>query len=155
MTGTSAGTLEETQPASALEVSEEVQSHAAVGVASVNAAAVSASASAANANVGATGADAGAASASAGAASTSAGAAIKECPVCKTTLFGDMDTCYGCMYRFGSSPNLEAPPAESPSAQVDALGMVSAKDDYLFNKFLVEFHSFLGDFIANRKIDVD
>lgn len=32
---------------------------------------------------------------------------MKTCPVCKTTLFDDMDTCYGCMYRFGSNRALE------------------------------------------------
>lgn len=26
---------------------------------------------------------------------------MKTCPVCKSRLFDDMDTCYGCMYRFG------------------------------------------------------
>ncbi|MDO4290909.1 MAG: hypothetical protein Q4C41_06750 [Eggerthellaceae bacterium] len=32
---------------------------------------------------------------------------MKTCPVCRTTLFDDMDTCYGCMYRFGSNAALE------------------------------------------------
>lgn len=27
---------------------------------------------------------------------------LKICPTCKTFVFEDMDTCYGCMYRFGS-----------------------------------------------------
>lgn len=26
---------------------------------------------------------------------------MKTCPVCKATVFDDMDTCYGCMHRFG------------------------------------------------------
>lgn len=26
--------------------------------------------------------------------------AVKTCPVCKTKLFEDMDTCFGCMHRF-------------------------------------------------------
>lgn len=34
--------------------------------------------------------------------------ALKQCPVCKTQLFADMDTCYNCMYMFGSNPELEA-----------------------------------------------
>lgn len=29
---------------------------------------------------------------------------LKICPTCKTMVFADMDTCYGCMYRFGSDP---------------------------------------------------
>ncbi len=32
---------------------------------------------------------------------------MKVCPVCKTTLFEDMEVCYGCMYHFGSDPELE------------------------------------------------
>ena len=33
---------------------------------------------------------------------------MKICPVCESTLFDDMDTCFGCLYRFGSDPALEA-----------------------------------------------
>lgn len=32
---------------------------------------------------------------------------LKLCPTCKTFVFDDMDTCYGCMYRFGSDPERE------------------------------------------------
>ena len=32
---------------------------------------------------------------------------MKTCPVCKTQLFDDMEVCYGCMYTFGSKPELE------------------------------------------------
>lgn len=32
---------------------------------------------------------------------------MKTCPVCKTSLFDDMEVCYGCMYTFGSKPELE------------------------------------------------
>lgn len=32
---------------------------------------------------------------------------MKTCPVCKTSLFDDMEVCYGCMYAFGSKPELE------------------------------------------------
>lgn len=28
---------------------------------------------------------------------------MKQCPVCKSNVFDDMDTCYGCMYRFKES----------------------------------------------------
>ena len=28
---------------------------------------------------------------------------MKVCPVCKARVFGDMDTCYGCLHRFDSS----------------------------------------------------
>lgn len=40
---------------------------------------------------------------------------MKTCPICNTTLFDDMETCYGCMYTFGSKPELEAK-AHKPSA---------------------------------------
>lgn len=36
------------------------------------------------------------------------GTSMKVCPVCESTLFDDMDTCFGCLYRFGSDPALEA-----------------------------------------------
>ena len=32
---------------------------------------------------------------------------LKMCPTCKTWVFADMDTCYGCMYRFGTDPERE------------------------------------------------
>ena len=32
---------------------------------------------------------------------------MKTCPICNTTLFDDMEVCYGCMYSFGSKPELE------------------------------------------------
>ncbi|WP_302962152.1 hypothetical protein [uncultured Adlercreutzia sp.] len=32
---------------------------------------------------------------------------MKICPTCMSKLFDDMDTCYGCMYRFGSDPERE------------------------------------------------
>lgn len=32
---------------------------------------------------------------------------LKLCPTCKTWVFADMETCYGCMYRFGSDPERE------------------------------------------------
>lgn len=33
--------------------------------------------------------------------------ATKECPVCKTRLFADMDTCYGCLHDFREDPIVE------------------------------------------------
>lgn len=32
---------------------------------------------------------------------------MRICPVCESALFDDMDTCFGCLYRFGSDPALE------------------------------------------------
>jgi len=32
---------------------------------------------------------------------------MKICPACKSKLFDDMDTCFGCMYRFGTDPERE------------------------------------------------
>lgn len=42
---------------------------------------------------------------------------VKTCPVCHARLFADMDTCFNCMYRFGSNPALEAKAAERAQAQ--------------------------------------
>lgn len=33
---------------------------------------------------------------------------LKLCPTCRTWVFEDMDTCYACMYRFGTDPAREA-----------------------------------------------
>lgn len=41
---------------------------------------------------------------------------MKTCPICNTTLFDDMDVCYGCMYSFGSKPELERKAQEAASA---------------------------------------
>lgn len=43
---------------------------------------------------------------------------VKTCPVCRARLFVDMDTCFNCMYRFGSNLALEAKAAERAHAQV-------------------------------------
>lgn len=113
---------------------------------------------------------------------TAAKATIKKCPICKTTLFGDMDICYGCMYRFGSDPEIEArfasasgdtcafewavpeidmqkapnAPASVPAASGTSMfGALNDGNSCLFNKFIVELHSFLGDFLADRSVHVD
>lgn len=38
----------------------------------------------------------------------------KECPICKAKVFADMDTCFGCMYRFEDN--------------VGVLGSITAKE---------------------------
>ena len=32
---------------------------------------------------------------------------MKTCPVCKATVFDDMDVCYGCLYRFSATPGAQ------------------------------------------------
>lgn len=92
-------------------------------------------------------------------------AIIKHCPVCNTTLFEDMDTCYGCMYKFGSNPELEMGAAQMQSIQTNQeLNLQEVvpifreqpgfQDGCLFNKFLVEFHGFLGKFLADCKVNI-
>ena len=49
---------------------------------------------------------------------------MKTCPVCRTMLFDDMDTCYGCMYRFGSNVALE----EKVKREIDAAGKGAAEE---------------------------
>ncbi len=50
-------------------------------------------------------------------------AGTKLCPICNARVFSDMDTCYNCMYLFGSKPELEqeATRSETPSVAHDAL----------------------------------
>ncbi len=81
---------------------------------------------------------------------------FKRCPVCKTSVFADMDVCYNCMYRFGSNEKLESvsqkcigPDSAAGSAAPSARGA-----DLLFSEFLVEFERFLGDFLADRVVDI-
>lgn len=45
---------------------------------------------------------------------------MKICPVCKTSLFDDMEVCYGCMYAFGSKPDLEQRVAEQSAQEQQA-----------------------------------
>ena len=47
---------------------------------------------------------------------------MKECPSCKAWCFDDMETCFGCLHRFGREEDEQA----SPSAQMaDALSKSS------------------------------
>ncbi len=107
----------------------------------------------------------------------------KLCPVCNARVFSDMDTCYNCMYLFGSKPELEqraslaelpevapAPQKEedslpeqgSPSPFLYGRGgppdpipcTEAAKGGELFDQFLVELHGFLGKFLLDRGIDI-
>lgn len=41
---------------------------------------------------------------------------MKICPVCKSTLFDDMDVCYGCMHRFEGEDGL---PEEARSVSLE------------------------------------
>ncbi|WP_304425802.1 hypothetical protein [uncultured Adlercreutzia sp.] len=45
---------------------------------------------------------------------------MKVCPVCASTLFDDMPICFGCLYQFGSDPDLEARRAEVREGFVEA-----------------------------------
>lgn len=42
---------------------------------------------------------------------------MKTCPICRSTLFDDMGVCYGCMYEFGTKPELEK--EAGPSGSID------------------------------------
>lgn len=53
---------------------------------------------------------------------------VKTCPVCRARLFADMDTCFNCMYRFGSNPALEAKAAERAHGQAGH-GLQGAGED--------------------------
>ena len=107
----------------------------------------------------------------------------KLCPVCNARVFSDMDTCYNCMYLFGSKPELEQraslaelpevatapkeeersiPERDLPSQFLYGRGGSpdpvpsegAAKGGELFSQFLVELHGFLGKFLLDRGIDI-
>ncbi len=81
---------------------------------------------------------------------------MKRCPVCKTTLFDDMETCYGCMYQFGSNPNLEA--KADAEAALSGRAVEKAEQEAgecLFNHFLVDFERFLRDFLVYRHVEIE
>ncbi len=46
--------------------------------------------------------------------SKSVGEQVKECPRCGQLLFSDMDTCYGCLYKFptGNKVGMTIPPVQ-------------------------------------------
>lgn len=73
--------------------------------------------------------------------------------MCSAAVFADMDTCFNCMYRFGSNEALEAaPPAEEDPA---ARKLAERRGEAcLLGEFLVEFEGFLRDFLVDRKVDV-
>lgn len=102
---------------------------------------------------------------------------MKTCPVCSARVFADMDTCFNCMYLFGSNPALEKKAASKalPAVGTDALGNASGRplerertdmpsalpkqvrpcvQGDLFAELLVELHGFLGEFLLNRGIDL-
>lgn len=101
---------------------------------------------------------------------------MKACPVCRAQAFADMETCFNCMYRFGSNPALEEKaaarahadrmqgtgvPAEPgteailPDGAVASCAVRAAKaDGCLLAELLVELHGFLGELLLDRGIDV-
>lgn len=107
---------------------------------------------------------------------------MKACPVCRAQVFADMDTCFNCMYLFGSNPALErkaeakALPEVIPEVIPEAVREVlsgdppetktappleetvpeksGSADGELLAELLVELHGFLGQFLLNRGIDL-
>lgn len=98
---------------------------------------------------------------------------MKSCPVCRAQVFADMETCFNCMYLFGSNPSLEEkatrhalpevlplPAAANPENENEpplsdeGSGKRSAGPDQLLAELLVELHCFLGQFLLDRDIDV-
>lgn len=78
---------------------------------------------------------------------------MKRCPVCEATLFEDMDTCFGCMYRFGTRPDLEQQAeTRSQAGQPGSGAAATAPESCLLGQFLVELHRFLGDFLVDARV---
>lgn len=88
----------------------------------------------------------------------------KECPVCHAQAFSDMETCYNCMYTFGSKPELESAPQGAQSdTEFDTCEQASypaqpsvttTSEDELLARFLKEFHGFLGQFLLHNDIRI-
>lgn len=92
---------------------------------------------------------------------------MKQCPVCNSAIFDDMDICYGCMYRFDDPSVDHHPESEQPHHPGCEEVSETAFDELagqkinngteateLFDHFLVEFHRFLGDFLVNRGVKI-
>ena len=106
-------------------------------------------------------------------------APIERIPV--EPVFSDMDTCYNCMYLFGSKPELEQRASLTALPEVDTVlqeeersiperdlpsqflygrggspdpvpSEGAAKGGELFSQFLVELHGFLGKFLLDRAL---
>lgn len=60
---------------------------------------------------------------------------MKTCPICRSTLFDDMGVCYGCMYEFGTKPELEK--EAGPSDSID-LAVASASASALAESVFAE-----------------
>lgn len=95
---------------------------------------------------------------------------MKTCPICGSTIFDDMDTCFGCMHRFQDDRAVQGDPAELSAgsemrsrdaaaarapASEEALQPVRGEPADLFGEFLVEFERFLGGFLVDRKVKIE
>lgn len=66
-----------------------------------------------------------------------------------------MDTCYGCMYQFGSKPEWEAKAnSDNACAPGEQIAVSEKAYDCLLGRFLVEFDSFLRQFLLDAQIKV-
>lgn len=98
----------------------------------------------------------------------------KRCPVCESGVFADMETCYSCMYKFGSNPELEMRFAKSEAVDGECAVVQERKeegvlhgessrgaqgrkdgDESLCVEFLVQLQGFLRDFLLNSQVRVD
>lgn len=92
---------------------------------------------------------------------------MKTCPVCHARVFADIDTCYNCMYLFGSNVALEEKRHEDmEAAQAGAKALssdqtdevrsgASSGDAALFIEFLEELRGFLSQFLIERGVDIE
>ncbi len=87
---------------------------------------------------------------------------MKQCPVCNTSIFDDMDVCYGCMYQFDNKPcSVEFANAEQANSSSTSMHCAEhiektseTNTSSLLEHFLVEFERFLRDFLVNRAIQI-
>lgn len=68
---------------------------------------------------------------------------MKKCPVCKSNIFDDMDTCYNCLHKFEMEEQIDTKTSVSDFVRVGSAIDVS--------DFLNEYHKFLGSYINRNK----
>ena len=87
---------------------------------------------------------------------------MKFCPVCKSNVFDDMDTCFNCLHKFseadgdGRSVDVvrDEYSARCNSTTASAETFVECQRESGLSDFLSHYYEFLGQYIASRKFDL-
>ena len=81
---------------------------------------------------------------------------MKFCPVCKSNVFDDMDTCFNCLHKFSSEKAEAVQQKESSLASSDSSpsDFVECSNESGLTDFLSQYYTFLGQYIESRKFDL-